>query len=65
MARPGAPSGTALLAEVRDALADDLDTPRALAAVDAWAAADGTDPDAAALVADLVDALLGVDLRAG
>jgi L-cysteine:1D-myo-inositol 2-amino-2-deoxy-alpha-D-glucopyranoside ligase len=47
---------------VREALADDLDAPAALAAVDAWAAAPGdADP---ALVADAVDALLGVRLQA-
>jgi L-cysteine:1D-myo-inositol 2-amino-2-deoxy-alpha-D-glucopyranoside ligase len=33
------PAGLALLAEVRDRLADDLDAPGALAAVDRWAAA--------------------------
>ena len=51
--------GEALLAEIRRALADDLDAPAALAAVDAWAAsgASGTD-----LVRAAVDALLGVAL---
>lgn len=57
----GAPAG-ALLAEVRRALADDLNTPGALAAVDRWTGADGTDPAAPPLVRDLVDALLGVAL---
>ncbi len=56
----------ATLAEVRAALADDLDAPRALAAVDAWAGAsldiDSDDTDAPALVARTVDALLGVVL---
>jgi L-cysteine:1D-myo-inositol 2-amino-2-deoxy-alpha-D-glucopyranoside ligase len=55
-----------VLAEVRSALADDLDAPRALAAVDAWAAAsldiDSDDVAAPALVAQLCDALLGVEL---
>ena len=55
-----------VLAEVRAALADDLDAPAALAAVDAWAGAslaiDGDDADAPALVARAVDALLGVRL---
>jgi L-cysteine:1D-myo-inositol 2-amino-2-deoxy-alpha-D-glucopyranoside ligase len=50
---------------LRAALAADLDTPSALAAVDAWAAQDGADPSAPALVADAVDALLGVQLRRG
>ncbi len=49
---------------VRAALADDLDAPAALAAVDAWADASarqaGEDPDAARLVALACDALLGV-----
>ena len=57
----GAPGGE-LLAQVRGALADDLDTPAALAAVDAWSAAPGDDPEAPSLVADVVDALLGVRL---
>lgn len=71
-----APAGSAgpLLEELRAALSDDLDAPRALAAVDAWAAAaraSGSDGPAgsatgsaadAALVADAVNALLGVEL---
>jgi L-cysteine:1D-myo-inositol 2-amino-2-deoxy-alpha-D-glucopyranoside ligase len=64
VAGPAGPPGPALLAEVRDRLVDDLDTPGALRAVDAWAEAalsgEGTDPTAPALVADTVDALLGV-----
>jgi glucosamine 6-phosphate synthetase-like amidotransferase/phosphosugar isomerase protein len=51
-----------LLAAVRQALYDDLDTPVALAAVDAWCATDGADADAPALVTQVVDALLGVAL---
>ncbi len=61
-ARTAGPSGEALLAEVRAALYADLDTPAALAAVDAWCAAEGTDPAAPALMSSLVDALLGLDL---
>lgn len=60
-----APDATALLAEVRAALADDLDSSRAITAVDAWAAAATHGPTAAgagALARDLVDALLGVAL---
>jgi L-cysteine:1D-myo-inositol 2-amino-2-deoxy-alpha-D-glucopyranoside ligase len=45
---------------MRAALTDGLRAPDTLAAVDAWAAADGTDADAPALVALAVDALLGV-----
>jgi L-cysteine:1D-myo-inositol 2-amino-2-deoxy-alpha-D-glucopyranoside ligase len=37
VSRPDAPSADALLATLRERLADDLDTPGALAAVDAWA----------------------------
>ncbi|MFI6763200.1 cysteine--1-D-myo-inosityl 2-amino-2-deoxy-alpha-D-glucopyranoside ligase [Micromonospora sp. NPDC050417] len=60
------PSGGELLADVRARLADDLDTPGALAVLDAWADAtltgDNTDPAAPALFADTVDALLGIRL---
>ncbi|MEV6851713.1 cysteine--1-D-myo-inosityl 2-amino-2-deoxy-alpha-D-glucopyranoside ligase [Actinoplanes sp. NPDC051411] len=63
---PAGPSGAGLLAAVRESLADDLDTPRALAVVDAWAdaarAGAGDDPSAPALMAETVDALLGVRL---
>jgi L-cysteine:1D-myo-inositol 2-amino-2-deoxy-alpha-D-glucopyranoside ligase len=64
--RDAGPDATGTLAEVRAALADDLDTPGALAAVDRWAAEavtrGGRHPDAPALVRDLVAALLGVRL---
>ncbi|MDO5683148.1 MAG: cysteine--1-D-myo-inosityl 2-amino-2-deoxy-alpha-D-glucopyranoside ligase, partial [Propionibacteriaceae bacterium] len=57
---------TDVLAEVRAAMADDLDAPRALSAIDTWAAAslsiDGDDTDAPGLITDLADALLGVRL---
>jgi L-cysteine:1D-myo-inositol 2-amino-2-deoxy-alpha-D-glucopyranoside ligase len=60
------PPALALLDDVRAALADDLDAPRALAAVDQWVDAcldgAGDDPSAPELVVDLVDALLGVRL---
>ncbi|WP_159807741.1 cysteine--1-D-myo-inosityl 2-amino-2-deoxy-alpha-D-glucopyranoside ligase [Cellulomonas citrea] len=59
-ARPTGPSGELLLAEVRAALSDDLDSPRALAAIDAWAGTDGDDPQAPALVTMVAEALLGV-----
>ncbi len=62
----GGPSGAALLAAVRDRLADDLDTEGALRAVDTWAddtlTGGGTDTGTPALVAATVDALLGVRL---
>jgi L-cysteine:1D-myo-inositol 2-amino-2-deoxy-alpha-D-glucopyranoside ligase len=67
VATPAGPDATEVLAAVRHRLADDLDTPAALAAVDRWAEQTrlrgGADPTAPALVRDLVDALLGVDLR--
>ncbi|MBO0830093.1 MAG: cysteine--1-D-myo-inosityl 2-amino-2-deoxy-alpha-D-glucopyranoside ligase [Streptosporangiales bacterium] len=60
------PSGTVLLDAVRERLADDLDAPGALAAVDDWAAAvargEGGDTSAPGLVRATVDALLGVAL---
>ncbi|SDP35547.1 L-cysteine:1D-myo-inositol 2-amino-2-deoxy-alpha-D-glucopyranoside ligase [Nakamurella panacisegetis] len=56
--RVGAPA-TTVVADLRAALADDLDTPAALAALDVWAADGSLD---GALVATAVDALLGVDL---
>jgi L-cysteine:1D-myo-inositol 2-amino-2-deoxy-alpha-D-glucopyranoside ligase len=67
VAASAGPSGEALLALVRAALADDLDTPQALSLVDAWADAvlggyPATDPDAPTLVATTVDALLGIRL---
>jgi len=53
----------ALVAEVRACLANDLDTVGAIAAVDRWVdSPDGTDPAAPAVVRDLVDALLGIEL---
>ena len=55
-----------VLTSLRRALATDLDAPTALAAVDAWAGAstaiDGDDAYAPALVAQAVDALLGIKL---
>ncbi|MFJ8231107.1 cysteine--1-D-myo-inosityl 2-amino-2-deoxy-alpha-D-glucopyranoside ligase [Streptomyces sp. NPDC094448] len=66
VSRPDGPSADGMLEEVRTALADDLDTPAALAAVDRWAelqrSAGGTEEDAPGLVSRTVDALLGVAL---
>jgi L-cysteine:1D-myo-inositol 2-amino-2-deoxy-alpha-D-glucopyranoside ligase len=65
-AAPAGPSGEGLLAAVRESLGADLDTPAALAVVDAWAeaalAGTGDDDQAPALMARTVDALLGVRL---
>ncbi len=63
VARTSGPSGAGLLDALRTALAADLDTPSALALVDEWCATAGDDVGAPSLVADAVDALLGVDVR--
>ena len=61
-----APAAEDLVQRLRTHLADDLDTPAALAAVDGWAAEAlerrGRDADAPRLAAGAVDALLGVRL---
>ncbi|AIA02653.1 cysteine--1-D-myo-inosityl 2-amino-2-deoxy-alpha-D-glucopyranoside ligase [Streptomyces noursei] len=66
VSRPDGPPAEALLEDLRAALADDLDAPAALAAVDRWAASQqdggGTDEGAPGLVSRAVDALLGVAL---
>ncbi|MGW7001634.1 cysteine--1-D-myo-inosityl 2-amino-2-deoxy-alpha-D-glucopyranoside ligase [Streptomyces sp. NPDC054933] len=66
VSRPDGPSADALVEEIREALADDLNAPAALAAVDRWAqlqhAEGGTDTGAPGLVSRAVDALLGVAL---
>ncbi|NEA02718.1 cysteine--1-D-myo-inosityl 2-amino-2-deoxy-alpha-D-glucopyranoside ligase, partial [Streptomyces sp. SID10116] len=60
------PSADALVEEIREALANDLDAPTALAAVDRWAAGQaaegGADEGAPGMVSRAVDALLGVAL---
>ncbi len=64
--RAAGPDATGVLDAVRQHLADDLDTPGALAAVDRWAVdtltRGGRDPEAPRLVHRLADALLGVRL---
>ncbi|WP_182886185.1 cysteine--1-D-myo-inosityl 2-amino-2-deoxy-alpha-D-glucopyranoside ligase [Microbispora sp. H10885] len=62
VARPAGPAGEPVLAAVRERVADDLDAPGALAAIDAWAAGEGDDTSSPALVRDVADALLGVAL---
>jgi L-cysteine:1D-myo-inositol 2-amino-2-deoxy-alpha-D-glucopyranoside ligase len=70
VAAAGAPSADAVVAELRARLADDLDAPGALAAVDRWAeatrlrsgAAGAEDATSGAAVRAAVDALLGVQL---
>jgi L-cysteine:1D-myo-inositol 2-amino-2-deoxy-alpha-D-glucopyranoside ligase len=60
------PDADPTVARVREHLSDDLDTPAALAALDAWASAalrrDGTDRAAPGRLAAAADALLGVRL---
>ena len=69
VARGAGADSADLVSRLRDRLADDLDTPGALAAVDAWAeatlAGDHSDPVAGAAVTTAVDALLGVTLPQG
>jgi L-cysteine:1D-myo-inositol 2-amino-2-deoxy-alpha-D-glucopyranoside ligase len=60
--RGSGPDGAAVVDAVRAALTNDLDTVAALAAVDLWAESNGDDAAAPALVAQAVDALLGVEL---
>jgi L-cysteine:1D-myo-inositol 2-amino-2-deoxy-alpha-D-glucopyranoside ligase len=66
VSRPDGPSGVATLDAVRRHLADDLDAPAALAAVDEWVAEQerrgGSDESGPGLVSRTVDALLGVAL---
>ena len=66
VAWPTGPGAQAVLDEVRARLADDLDTPGALAVIDRWAEEQrlrgGDDPGAPGVVSRLSDALLGVAL---
>ncbi|MFF2550129.1 cysteine--1-D-myo-inosityl 2-amino-2-deoxy-alpha-D-glucopyranoside ligase [Nocardia sp. NPDC058058] len=60
------PDAADTIARLRQHLADDLDTPKALAAVDSWAQQalnyGGPDADAPAAIRAAVDALLGISL---
>jgi L-cysteine:1D-myo-inositol 2-amino-2-deoxy-alpha-D-glucopyranoside ligase len=60
LSRPAAPPAAPVIAAMRQALANDLDAPKALAAVDEWASLTGTDETAPAALADAIDALLGL-----
>lgn len=66
VSRPDGPSADAVVEEMRVALANDLDSPAALEAVDRWAerqaSAGGTEEGAPGVVSRAVDALLGVAL---
>ncbi len=58
-------TGTQVLQQVREHLANDLDTPAALAVFDEWVRSGRRSPEDVRLVADVADALLGVkSLRA-
>jgi L-cysteine:1D-myo-inositol 2-amino-2-deoxy-alpha-D-glucopyranoside ligase len=63
---PAGPDSTDVIARLRRYLADDLDTPKALAALDGWLtdalSYGGHDAAAPELVATAVDGLLGVAL---
>ncbi|MQA62927.1 MAG: cysteine--1-D-myo-inosityl 2-amino-2-deoxy-alpha-D-glucopyranoside ligase [Actinophytocola sp.] len=63
---PGGPPASETIGRLRDHLADDLDTPNAIAAVDAWVAEArtrrGADVTSPRLIRDAVDALLGIAL---
>ncbi len=61
--RSAASPAEPLVEAVRACLADDLATPAAIDAIDAWVHRAGDDPAAPALMAETVDALLGVQLR--
>jgi len=65
---PAGPDTADVIARVRRYLADDLDTPKAIAALDGWTTDaleyGGHDADAPRAVATAVDALLGVELSA-
>jgi L-cysteine:1D-myo-inositol 2-amino-2-deoxy-alpha-D-glucopyranoside ligase len=59
-ARPAASPAGPVIEAMRRALRDNLDSPSAVDAVDAWVAAEGSAPGAGREVAVAVDALLGV-----
>ncbi len=62
LSRGSGPDGAATVDAVRAALTNDLDTVAALSAVDTWSETNGDDPTAPALVAQVIDSLLGIKL---
>ncbi|GAB3821970.1 cysteine--1-D-myo-inosityl 2-amino-2-deoxy-alpha-D-glucopyranoside ligase [Kribbella italica] len=62
IARGTGADGAAAVDALRAALTNDLDTVAALSAVDTWAETNGDDAEAPALVAQALDALLGIKL---
>ncbi len=61
VARPTTPPAKSVIAAVREALAQDLDAPSALSAIDAWTSREGEEEGGPA-VSQAIDALLGVAL---
>lgn len=62
VARPTGPDAAPVVAAMREALSLDLDAPAALRAIDEWAASDGDETSASAIVTLAADALLGIAL---
>ncbi|MET7280837.1 cysteine--1-D-myo-inosityl 2-amino-2-deoxy-alpha-D-glucopyranoside ligase [Kribbella sp. NPDC005582] len=62
LSRGTGPDGAATVDAVRAALTNDLDTVAALSAVDTWSETNGDDATAPALVAQVIDSLLGIKL---
>jgi L-cysteine:1D-myo-inositol 2-amino-2-deoxy-alpha-D-glucopyranoside ligase len=62
ISRGTGPDGAAAVDALRAALTNDLDTVAALAAIDLWAETNGDDTSAPALIAQAIDALLGIKL---
>lgn len=60
--RENTPHPAGLVEMIREALAHDLDAPRALRAMDFWSQASGTHENGGAAAAKIVDALLGIRL---
>jgi L-cysteine:1D-myo-inositol 2-amino-2-deoxy-alpha-D-glucopyranoside ligase len=60
LGRDAGPPAAPLVAELRAALGDGIDTPRALSAVDAWATEEGDNSDAPGQARAAIDALLGI-----
>ncbi len=63
LSRPGGPDASATVWQIRAALANDLDSPTALAAVDAWCNLPRSESDKSGepgVVARAIDALLGI-----
>ena len=63
VARPATPDSGHLVSAMRSALAQDLDTASAVAAIDEWCVTDGDSPEGGAMAARAIDALLGISLH--